>query len=103
MKHETKFKKKVLNIVKEIPKGQIMSYHQVAKAAGSPRAFRAVGNILAENRDPKIPCHRVIKTDGKIGGYRWGRKKKINLLQKEGVVINIENQEPKIKDKYIKR
>jgi O-6-methylguanine DNA methyltransferase len=59
----------------------------VAKLAGSPRAWRAVGNVLNKNRNPKIPCHRVIRSDGKIGGYKNGSEKKIALLKREGVVI----------------
>jgi len=81
------FKEKVLDAVRKIPKGKIMTYAQVAKAAGRPKAWRAVGNILNKNRDPKIPCHRVIRSDGKIGGYNQGVKKKITLLKKELVLI----------------
>lgn len=61
-----------------------MSYKQVAKLAGRPRAYRAVGNILNKNYDPKIPCHRVIRSDGQVGGYNRGTAKKISLLKKEG-------------------
>ena len=64
-----------------------MTYKQVAKAAGSPQAFRAVGNALNKNTDAKITCHRVVKSDGTIGGYRHGTKKKTALLKKEGVII----------------
>ena len=61
-----------------------MTYQQVAKLAGSPRAFRAVGNILNKNRDPMIPCHRVIRSDGQIGGYAWGKERKKAILEQEG-------------------
>ena len=81
------FKEKVYEIVKKIPKGEVLSYKQVAKLASSPRAWRAVGNILNKNKNPRIPCHRVIKSDGKVGGYRYGTKRKIALLKKEGVII----------------
>jgi len=81
------FQEKVYKIIKEIPKGQILTYKRVAKFAGSPKAWRAVGNILAENKNPQIPCHRVIRSDGKAGGYNQGTKKKIALLKKEGVII----------------
>ena len=66
-----------------------MTYAQVAKKADSPRAFRAVGNILNKSGSwrTKIPCHRVIKSNGTLGGYRGGAKKKIALLKKEGVII----------------
>jgi O-6-methylguanine DNA methyltransferase len=73
--------------VRKIPKGKTLSYKKVAKFAGRPKAWRAVGNVLNKNRDPKIPCHRVIKSDGRIGGYKGGTKKKINLLKKEGIII----------------
>ena len=81
------FRKKVYDVVKKIPRGKILSYKLVAKLAGKPKAWRAVGNILNKNRDKKIPCHRVIKSNGKIGGYNRGIKKKIALLKREGVKI----------------
>lgn len=81
------FKEDVLNIVKKIPQGKILTYKQVAELAGSPKAYRAVGNILNKNYNPTIPCHRVIHSNGKIGGYNRGKKQKKKLLIKEGVVI----------------
>lgn len=82
-----KFKDKVYKVVSKIPKGQTMSYAEVAKAAGSPKAYRAVGNIMHNNPDTtKVPCHRVIKSDGTAGGYAGGTKKKIALLEKEGAI-----------------
>ena len=82
------FKEKIYNIVKKIPKGKTMTYKQVASLAGKPRAYRAVGNILNRNKDYKnIPCHRVVRSDGKIGGYNKGTRYKENLLKKEGVLI----------------
>lgn len=81
------FKKKVFKIVAKIPKGKILTYKKVAELAGRPKAWRAVGNILNKNRNPKIPCHRVIRSDGKIGGYNRGRKAKKILLEKEGVKL----------------
>ena len=63
-----------------------MTYKQIARAVGCPEAFRAVGNSLNKNPDIKnIPCHRVVKSDGTIGGYRYGIKKKLSLLRREGV------------------
>jgi O-6-methylguanine DNA methyltransferase len=79
------FKEKVYQVVRKIPKGRVMTYKKVAEETGSPRAWRAVGNILNKNRDPKVPCHRVIKSNGKIGGYSKGTKKKLSLLKKEKV------------------
>ena len=78
-----RFSEKVLQIVLKIPKGNVLTYAQVARRAGSPRAARAVGNILNKNYNPDIPCHRVIRSDGKIGGYNRGIAKKKSLLKKE--------------------
>jgi O-6-methylguanine DNA methyltransferase len=80
----TEFSQKVYGVVKKIPKGSVLTYKEVAKRAGSPRAFRAVGNILNKNYNPKIPCHRVIRSDGKTGGYNRGAKNKKDILKKEG-------------------
>ena len=92
------FQKQALNLTKQIPKGRISTYGEIAKALGDVRASRAVGNAL--NRNPKlieIPCHRVVMSDGRIGGYSGGVERKIELLEKEGVkikddkVLNFEN------------
>ena len=77
------FGEKVLHIVKKIPKGKTLTYKEVARRAGNPRAYRAVGNILNKNYSSKIPCHRVVRSDGTIGGYNRGRKVKKELLRKE--------------------
>jgi len=87
MKPRTIFKEKVYQVVKKIPGGKTLSYKEVARRAGRPKAWRLVGNILNKNRDKKIPCHRVIRSDGRIGGYNQGVKKKIALLKKEGIII----------------
>lgn len=79
------FKQKVFEVVTSIPKGEVRTYKEVAQLAGSPRAFRAVGNILNTNYDPKIPCHRVVRSDGKAGGYNRGESAKISILIKEGL------------------
>jgi O-6-methylguanine DNA methyltransferase len=84
---KSKFKNKVYQVVKKIPRGKFLTYKQIAKIIGHPRAWRAVGNVLNKNRDPKIPCHRVIMSDGRLGGYNQGMKKKIYLLKKEGIII----------------
>ena len=78
------FSEKVYGVVAKIPKGQVLTYKQVAKKAGSPLAFRAVGNILNKNYNPNIPCHRVVRSDGKTGGYNRGAKRKKEILTKEG-------------------
>ena len=80
----TKFQKKVYKAVAKIPKGKTRTYAQIAKIISNPRAYRAVGSTL--NQNPflgKVPCHRVIRTDGQPGGYVLGTPKKIQLLQQE--------------------
>ncbi len=81
------FREKVYEVVRKIPKGKVMSYKIISKLVGSPRAWRAVGNILNKNKDSKTPCHRVIRSNGRVGGYNQGMKKKIYLLKKEGIII----------------
>jgi len=82
----TQFQQSVQNVVRQIPYGRTLSYAEVAKQAGSPRAARAVGNVMAGNRTPLvIPCHRVVRSDGGLGGYRWGIERKRRLLSLEGV------------------
>ncbi len=78
------FRERVHTIVSSIPKGSVMTYKEVALKAGNPRASRAVGNILNKNFDPNIPCHRVIRSDGQIGGYNRGTSRKTAILKKEG-------------------
>ncbi|MBI4085705.1 MAG: MGMT family protein [Candidatus Liptonbacteria bacterium] len=81
------FRNKVLSVARLIPKGKVFTYKEVARRAGRPKAYRAVGNILKKNFDPKIPCHRVIRSGGKLGGYNRGADKKRALLEKEGAKI----------------
>jgi len=84
----TPFMRDVFDVVRKIPKGQMMTYAAVAKKAGYPGASRAVGTALSKNYDPKIPCHRVIGSDGKIGQYnRGGPDAKRRILKKEGALI----------------
>ncbi|MBP9711194.1 MAG: MGMT family protein [Candidatus Pacebacteria bacterium] len=79
------FSKKVYDVVSKIPKGEVMTYAEVAAKAGNKGASRAVGYWMSKNYDPKIPCHRVVRSDGKIGEYnRGGPKKKFELLHQEG-------------------
>lgn len=78
------FTEKVYEVVKKIPKGKTLTYKEVAKKAGSEKAFRAVGNILNKNFDSQIPCHRVIKSNGDLGGYNRGAKNKRKILLEEG-------------------
>lgn len=78
-----RFSEKVLAAVKKIPKGSVLTYAEVAQRAGSPRAVRAVGNILSKNYEPAIPCHRVIRSNGMLGGYNRGEDRKKKLLELE--------------------
>jgi O-6-methylguanine DNA methyltransferase len=78
------FTQKVYEVVKKIPSGKVLTYKEVAKKAGNEKASRAVGNILNKNYDPTIPCHRVIRSDGDLGGYNKGAVEKSNKLKKEG-------------------
>jgi methylated-DNA-[protein]-cysteine S-methyltransferase len=80
----TFFAAKVYEIVRRIPVGQVLTYKQVAVLAGSPNACRAVGNILSKNNNPQIPCHRVIRSDGKTDGYNGLAGQKDKILKKEG-------------------
>ncbi len=80
------FKEKVLTVVATIPAGSTMTYQAVATRAGNSKASRAVGVILKGNYNPNIPCHRVIRSDGKIGGYNRGEQRKRELLTKEGAI-----------------
>jgi methylated-DNA-[protein]-cysteine S-methyltransferase len=81
------FSEKVYAVVKKIPRGKTLTYKQVAEKSGNPKAFRAVGNILNKNFDPNIPCHRVIRSDGKTGGYNRGALNKQKLLKKEKAIL----------------
>ena len=83
----TKFQLKVWKYLKTIPKGKIKTYKQVAIGINRPKSARAVANACARNpHAPKIPCHRVIKANGDIGGYsgKGGKKPKRSLLKMEG-------------------
>ena len=81
----TQFQDKVRTVVKKIPKGNVLTYKQVAYAAGKPGAARAVANTMANNYDETVPCHRVIRSDGTLGGYnRGGIEAKRRILRSEG-------------------
>ena len=86
----TKFQLKVWKYLKKIPKGKVKTYKQVAIGVNSPKSARAVANACAKNPyAPKIPCHRVIRSDGGLGGYsgRGGIRQKFKLLRSEKVAI----------------
>lgn len=74
-------------LLKKIPKGRVTTYKEIAKALNS-KAYRAVGNAMHNNKNPiKIPCHRVVRSDGKLGDYFGGTDKKAALLKAEGVEV----------------
>ena len=86
----TKFQQKVWNYLKTIPRGKVKTYKQVAIGINRPKAARAVANACAKNPyAPKIPCHRVIRSDGTLGGFSspGGTKTKKKLLKKEGFLL----------------
>jgi methylated-DNA-[protein]-cysteine S-methyltransferase len=86
----TKFQLKVWSYLKKIPRGSVKTYSQVANSIGKPLAVRAVANAIGKNPYPqKIPCHRVIRSDGSLGGYsgKGGIKTKKILLKKEGIKL----------------
>ena len=84
----TEFQEKVWRATSRIPKGKVSTYSEIAKKIGKPKAARAVGNALNRNPyAPKVPCHRVVRSDGSIGGFAGGTAKKIKMLSGEGVEI----------------
>jgi O-6-methylguanine DNA methyltransferase len=83
----TTFRAQVLAVVKRIPAGRVATYGDVAALAGRPRAWRAVGNILRECRDPGAPCHRVVGAAGALGGYGGHLQLKRELLRAEGLAV----------------
>ena len=90
MQKGTKFQQKVWKYLIKIPYGSVKSYLDVAKAIGKPKAVRAVASAIGKNPySPRIPCHRVIKSNGSIGGYsgKGGVKTKRILLKREGIIV----------------
>jgi methylated-DNA-[protein]-cysteine S-methyltransferase len=83
-----KLEEKVYKKLLEVPEGKITTYGELAKAIGLKNGQRIIGKIMNKNPYPAIvPCHRVIKSDGKIGGYAWGEKVKAKMLSNEGIKI----------------
>jgi methylated-DNA-[protein]-cysteine S-methyltransferase len=86
------FAEKCYEVLRKVPKGKVTTYKEIAIAVGIPKSSRAVGNAMNKNPEGfvsggKIPCHRVIKSNGEIGGFAHGSKKKIEMLKREGVEI----------------
>lgn len=87
------FQQKVIDVVKKIKKGEVLTYGEVARRAGNEGASRAVGTVMAKNKDTTVPCHRVVKSDGSIGMYNGLQgKSKSEILKKEGVVFKEEGK-----------
>lgn len=82
----------VYELLRKIPAGNVTTYGDLAKALGNPSASRIIGRILSRNPNPiKVPCHRVVMSDGKLGGYAYGTAKKRGLLEKEGLSFTNES------------
>ena len=82
------FEEKVYKYTQKIPQGKVATYKSIAVAVGRPRAYRGVAQALAQNFDPKIPCHRVVRSDGNLGGYnRGGLIREAKLLRSDGVLV----------------
>jgi len=83
------FPQQVYKLTSLIPRGRVSTYLAIARALNNPKAARAVGNALNKNPyAPKVPCHRVIRSNGEVGGFANGTNKKIAILKKEGIIIN---------------
>lgn len=88
------FSERCYALLRKVPRGKVTTYRELAKGLGT-KAYRAVGTAMNKNPDaPKTPCHRVVKSDGHVGGFARGTKKKIEMLKKEGVEI----EKGKVKD-----
>ncbi len=88
MAKEKSFNEKCYEILRRVPRGKVTTYGELAKAVESPRAARAVGNAMNKNPyAPKVPCHRVVGSDGKLVGFASGVDEKVKMLKKEGVEI----------------
>jgi methylated-DNA-[protein]-cysteine S-methyltransferase len=92
---KTKFEKEVLVTTFKIPRGKVSTYKRIAEKVGKPRAYRAVANALHKNPlHPVVPCHRVVRSDGRFGGEKNAADSRRKLVEKEGVLI--ENDRVKI-------
>ena len=80
--------KKLYQLLSKIPKGKVTTYKELANKLNT-KAYRGIGKVVGLNPDaPKVPCHRVVRTDGGLGGYAFGLDKKVKLLKSEGVEVN---------------
>ena len=93
------FDQKCYEVLMKIPWGKVTTYGEIARMIGKKRAARAVGGAMNRNPNaPRVPCHRVVKSNGELGGYAYGVKKKANLLRKEGIVLEKTSKNFKISD-----
>ena len=82
------FNEKCYSLLRKVPKGKVTTYGELAKAVGSPKAARAVDNAMNKNPyAPKVPCHRVVGSDGSMTGFASGIKDKIKMLEEEGIKV----------------
>lgn len=82
-------KQKCYELLKKVPKGKVTTYKELAYALNT-KAYQVIGSFMKQNHNPKIPCHRVIKSTGVVGEYNKGKAKKISILKKEGIKIKNE-------------
>ena len=88
VKKEKSFNERCYEVLKKVPRGKVTTYKEIAKKLKS-KGYRAVGNAMNKNPyAPRVPCHRVVCSDGKVGGFAHGTKKKIEMLRKECVEIS---------------
>ena len=80
------FNERCYSVLKKVPKGKVTTYGKIAKALNC-KAYRSVGNAMNKNPYPKVPCHRVVNSKGRVGQFAHGTKKKIEILKKEGIKI----------------
>lgn len=96
MTPQTSFSSKCYSLLRKVPRGKITTYKALAEAMGT-KAYRAVGTAMNKNPyAPEVPCHRVVNSDGRVGGFAHGTKKKIEMLRREGIPIKnnrVENME----------
>ncbi len=92
IKSKTTFNEKCYSVLVKVPKGKVTTYKEIARKLNT-KAYRAVGNAMNKNPyAPKVPCHRVVNSNGNIGGFASGVKNKIKMLRKEGIEIDKDNK-----------
>lgn len=85
---KSSFNERCYEFLKKVPRGNVTTYKEIARALKT-KAYRAVGNVMNKNPySPKVPCHKVVKSNGEVGGFASGTRKKILMLNKEGIKID---------------